>query len=91
MALNFGDLALLTAGDVAKMDTEARQKKIDDRLDELKENKAFYQRLAESRFATDEAAYQEELKSIRSLSSVYNEISEQGLDADAAADRIAIA
>ena len=35
MALNFGDLALLTAGDVAKMDTEARQKKIDDRLDEL--------------------------------------------------------
>ena len=36
MALNFGDLALLTAGDVAKMDTEARQKKIDDRLDELK-------------------------------------------------------
>ena len=91
MALNFGDLALLTVGDVAKMDTEARQKKIDDRLDELKENKAFYQRLAESRFATDEAAYQEELKSIRSLSSVYNEISEQGLDADAAADRIAIA
>ena len=91
MALNFGDLALLTAGDVAKMDTEARQKKIDDRLDELKENKAFYQRLAESRFATDEAAYQEELKSIRSLQSVYNEISEQGLDADAAADRIAIA
>lgn len=91
MALNFGDLALLTAGDVAKMDTESRQKKIDDRLDELKENKLFYQRLAESRFATDEAAYQEELKSIRSLSSVYNEISEQGLDADAAADRIAIA
>ena len=91
MALNFGDLALLTVGDVAKMDTEARQKKVDDRLDELNENKAFYRRLAESRFATDEAAYQEELKSIRSLSSVYNEISEQGLDADAAADRIAIA
>ena len=47
MALNFGDLFLRVTGDVAQMDTEARQKKVDDRLDELKEQKAFYRRLAE--------------------------------------------
>ena len=32
MALNFGDLFLRVTGDVAQMDTEARQKKVDDRL-----------------------------------------------------------
>ena len=89
MALNFGDLFLRVTGDVAQMDTEARQKKVDDRLDELKEQKAFYRRLAESRFANDEALYTDELKRIASVKSIYNDIAARGLNADDAALEIA--
>ncbi len=67
MSMNFLEgLGYIAQGAIEK-DEQIRQEKLQSRMEEMKENRAFYREQAKTRYAVDLAEYQEESKKVKSI------------------------
>mgnify|MGYP003132850718 FL=1 len=67
MSMNFLEgLGYVAQGAIEK-DEQIRQEKLQSRMEEMKENRAFYREQAKTRYAVDLAEYQEESKKVKSI------------------------
>ena len=84
MSMNFLEgLGYIAQGAIEK-DNEIRKEKLQDRMEELKENRALYREIAKTRYATDLATYQEESKNAKKIEAVLANIKKDNPHIDVA-------
>ena len=67
MSINFLEGLGYVAQGALEKDEQIRQERLQARMEEMKENRAFYREQAKTRYAVDLAEYQEESKKVKSI------------------------